>query len=244
MSRDTADAGSTLARWRCIAAWYTLWSSTIGKKAIMAATGLLLIGFNIAHAFGSLKLFLGEAEFNAYAHWLRTMASPPLAHGQALWMARAALLAAVTLHIVTAVQLTVQSYLARPTRYRRHAMIQATLSSRTMHWGGLAILGFVIFHLLHFTWGQVGFPPGQYTESVYRNVVRGFSVWYASLIYLAALAALGFHIRHGVWSMFQTLGFVGARRECLYLGVSLAVALGVVLGYAAVPVAVLLGIVR
>jgi succinate dehydrogenase / fumarate reductase cytochrome b subunit len=244
MSTDAIGISSLMARWRCIAAWHTLWSSTIGKKAVMAGTGLLLIGFNVAHAFGSLKFFLGEAEFNAYAHWLRAMASPPLAHGQALWMTRIALLAAVALHIVTGLQLTLQSWAARPTRYKQHTMIQATLSSRTMHWGGLAILLFVVYHLINFTWGVVGFGPGQYTENVYRNVVLGFSVWYVSLLYLAALVALGCHIRHGVWSMFQTLGFVGARRECVYRGLSLAVAITVGLGYAAVPVAVLLGIVR
>lgn len=244
MSTDAIGISSLMTRWRCIGAWHTLWSSTVGKKAVMAATGLLLIGFNIAHAFGSLKVFLGEAEFNAYALWLRTMASPPLAHGQALWMARIVLLVAVALHIVTALQLTLQSYRARPTRYKKHAMIQATLSSRTMHWGGLAILLFTVYHLLHFTWGAVGFGPAQYTESVYRNVVRGFSLWYVSAIYLAALVALGCHIRHGVWSMFQTLGFVGARRECVFRGVSLLVALAVVVGYAAVPLAVLLGAVR
>lgn len=244
MSTDAIGISSLMARWRCIAAWHTLWSSTIGKKAVMAATGLLLIGFNIAHAFGSLKIFLGPAEFDAYAHWLRTMASPPLAHGQALLMARVGLLTAVTLHIITAVQLTLQSWAARPTPYKQHTMIQATISSRTMHWGGLAILLFVAYHLLNFTWGVVGFGPGQYTGSAYRNVVNGFSVWYVSLLYLAALVALGCHIRHGVWSMFQTLGFVGARRECVYRGVSLFVAISVVLGYAAVPVAVLLGIVR
>lgn len=244
MSTDAAGASSALARWRCIAAWHTLWQSTIGKKAIMAGTGLLLIGFNLAHMFGSLKVFLGEAEFNAYAHWLREMASPPLAHGQALWMARAVLLAAVVLHIITALQLTLQSWAARPVDYKQHRMIQATLSSRTMHWGGLAILLFVIYHILHFTFGSVGYGAGQFTDSVYRNVVRGFSVWYVSVIYLGALVALGCHVRHGVWSMFQTLGFVGARRECLYRGVSLAVALAVALGYAAVPVGVLLGLVR
>jgi succinate dehydrogenase / fumarate reductase cytochrome b subunit len=113
-----------------------------------------------------------------------------------------------------------------------------------MLWGGVAILCLLIFHLLHFTFGAVGYAPGQYGPSVYRNVIRGFSVWYVSVFYLAALLALGFHIRHGVWSMFQTLGFVGARRECLYRGVSLLVATVTVLGYAVVPVAVLLGIVR
>ncbi len=244
MSTDAIGISSAMARWRCIAAWYTLWNSTIGKKAFMAGTGLLLIGFNIAHAFGSLKFFLGEAEFNHYAEWLRDMASPPLAHGQALWIARIILLAAVSLHIFTGLQLTLQSWAARPARYKQHTMIQATLSSRTMHWGGLAILLFVIYHLLNFTWGVVGFGPGQYTVNVYRNVVLGFSVWYISLIYLAGLVALGCHIRHGVWSMFQTMGFVGARRECVFRGVSLAVAIAVGFGYAAVPVAVLLGFAR
>jgi len=244
MSADTRGVGFALARWRCLAAWYTLWSSTIGKKAMMATTGLLLIGFNLAHAFGGLKLFLGEAEFNAYAEWLRAMASPPLAHGQALWMARIVLLAAVALHLTAGVQLTLQSWAARPVGYRRRDILQATLSSRTMRWGGVAILCFLIFHILHLTFGLVGYPPAQYGPSVYRNVVRGFSVWYVSALYLAALLALGLHIRHGVWSMFQTLGFVGARRECLYRGVSLLVAILIVLGYMAVPVAVLLGLVR
>ncbi len=222
-----------------------LWSTSIGKKAVMAVTGFILFGFVIGHMLGNLKIFQGEEKFNAYAVWLREVGSPALGHEQFLWLARMILLTATVLHIVVAVQLTQMCYAARPVSYGRRKMIQTTYASRTMRWGGVIITLFVIYHILHFTLGVVGFAPGQYLPmSVYRNVVNGFSVWYVSAFYIAAMIVLGLHLYHGVWSIFQTLGLNNARANRLYRTLATVGSLVVVLGNISVPIAVLIGRVR
>ena len=211
----------------------------------MAVTGFILVGFVIGHMLGNLKVFQGEEKFNAYAVWLREVGSPAVGHAQFLWLARLILVSATVLHVVAAVQLTQTSYSARPVSYGRWEAVQATYASRTMRWGGVVITLFVIYHLLHFTFGAVGYPPGQYRPmSVYRNVVIGFSVWYVSAFYIAAMAALGLHMYHGVWSMLQTLGLNNARANRLYRALATVSSLTVVLGNISVPVAVLTGMVR
>jgi succinate dehydrogenase / fumarate reductase cytochrome b subunit len=222
-----------------------LWRTSIGKKAVMAVTGLVLVAFVLAHMLGNLKIFQGEAKFDLYAHWLREVGSPVFGPGQLLWLARLVLLAATLLHVVAAVELTRISRAARPVRYARREPIASTYASRTMRWGGVVITLFVVYHLLHFTFGAVGFGPGQYRPlSVYRNVVTGFSVWYVSAFYIAAMVALGLHMYHGVWSMFQTLGFNSERSDALYRALATLSSLAVVLGNVSVPVAVLTGLVR
>jgi len=223
----------------------SLWSSSIGKKAVMAITGFLLVGFAIGHMLGNLKIYQGEAKFNAYAVWLREVGSPALGHEQFLWLARLILLTATVLHIVAAVQLTRMSYAARPLSYEQWEAIQATYASRTMRWGGVIITLFVIYHLLHFTFGAVGFAPGQYRDlSVYRNVVIGFSVWYVSAFYIAAMVALGLHMYHGVWSMFQTLGVNTENASRVYRALATVSSAIVVLGNISIPTAVLVGLVK
>src|SRR2546427_11102758 len=122
----------------------TLWSTSIGKKAVMAVTGLILVGFVIGHMGGNLKVFQGEAKFNAYAAWLREIGSPAIGHAQGLWLARLILLTATALHIVAAVQLTRMSYVARPVSYERKEAIGSTDGSRTIGWGGLVISLFLV----------------------------------------------------------------------------------------------------
>lgn len=223
----------------------TLWSTSVGKKAVMAVTGLILIGFVIGHMLGNLKIYAGEEKFNAYALWLREMGSPLFGHEQVLWLARLGLLAATVLHIVAAAQLTRQSYLARPVDYGRKDSLESTYASRTMRWGGAILLLFVIYHLLHFTFGAVGYGPGQYRPlSVYRNVVVGFQVWYVSAFYIVAMIALGLHMYHGVWSMFQTLGLNTAGADRIYRGLATVTSLAVVLGNISIPLAVLIGALR
>jgi succinate dehydrogenase / fumarate reductase, cytochrome b subunit len=223
----------------------TLWSTSIGKKAVMAVTGLVLVLFVVGHMAGNLKVFQGAEKFNAYASWLREMGSPALGHEQALWGARLVLLAAVVLHITAALQLTLQSRAARPVPYRRREYVQATYAARTMRWGGVILLLFVVYHLLHFTFGAVGYGPGQFQPlSAYRNVVIGFSVWYVSAFYVVAQAALGLHMYHGIWSLFQTLGVDDIRASGSYRGAAIAVSLVAVVGNVSIPVAVLTGLVR
>jgi succinate dehydrogenase / fumarate reductase, cytochrome b subunit len=222
----------------------TLWSTSIGKKAVMAITGLILVLFVIGHMAGNLKVYEGEEKFNAYAAWLREIGSPAFGHEQVLWLARLVLLAAVVLHITAAAQLTRTSHAARPLPYRRRAYLEAGYAARTMRWGGVILALFVVYHLLHFTFGVVGYGPGQFQPSVYRNVVNGFRVWYVSAFYVAAMVVLGLHLYHGLWSTFQTLGVTDIRASGFYRGVAGVVALGVLVGNISVPVAVLAGLVR
>lgn len=223
----------------------TLWSTSIGKKVVMAITGIILVGFVIGHMLGNLKIYQGEEKFNAYAAWLREVGSPALGHEQFLWLTRLSLLLATVLHIVAAVQLTQLSYAARPVSYEHKKEIQATYASRTMRWGGAIITLFVIYHILHFTLGAVGFSPGQYRPmSVYRNVVNGFSVWYVSAFYIAAMVAVGFHLYHGVWSMFQTLGLNTENASRLYRALATVSSVVVVLGNISVPTSVLAGLIK
>ncbi|MGH7326384.1 MAG: succinate dehydrogenase cytochrome b subunit [Candidatus Rokuibacteriota bacterium] len=223
----------------------TLWSTSIGKKAVMAVTGFILVGFVILHMLGNLKLYQGEETFNNYATFLRDVGAPVLGSHQVLWVARLILLTVTVLHVAAAVQLTRMSYAARPQRYHRREPVQSTYASRTMRWGSVIITLFVIYHILHFTFGAVGYAPGQFRSmSVYRNVVIGFSVWYVSAFYIAAMIALGLHMHHGVWSMFQTLGLnnVGANR--FYRTLATVSSLAVVAGNISFPVAVLAGLIR
>ncbi|MBI2902591.1 MAG: succinate dehydrogenase cytochrome b subunit [Candidatus Methylomirabilis oxyfera] len=222
-----------------------LWGTSIGKKAVMAVTGFILVGFVIGHMLGNLKIYQGEEKFNAYAAWLREVGSPAFGHEQFLWLARLILLMATALHIVAAAQLTQMSYDARPVSYAQKKAIQATYASRTMRWGGVIITLFVVYHILHFTFGAVGFTPGQYKHlSVYRNVVIGFSVWYVAAFYIAAMVALGLHMYHGVWSMFQTLGLNTENAGRPYQALATVSSIVVVLGNISVPTAVLAGLLK
>ena len=221
-----------------------LWSTSIGKKAVMAVTGIALVGFVILHMAGNLKIYLGPEHFDAYARGLRALGEPILVHGQALWSMRLILLAAVVLHVVAAVQLTQASWAARPVAYTEKEAVAADYAARTMRWGGVIVLLFIVYHLLHFTVGVVGYAPGQFQEaSVYRNVVNGFRVWYVSVFYVVAQAALGLHLYHGVWSMFQTLG-VDARGNGVYRGLAVVVAVVVIVGNVSIPLAVLADLVH
>jgi succinate dehydrogenase / fumarate reductase cytochrome b subunit len=228
-------------------AWSTnpavaLWGTAVGKKIVMAVTGIILVGFVIAHMLGNLKIFLGEEALNTYAVFLRTMGEPLFPYGVLLWTARIVLLTSVVLHIVAAAELTRINWAARPKGYDTKRSIAATYASLTMRLSGVILAFFVVYHLLHLTAGIVGYQPGEFHHlSVYKNVVAGFSVWYVSLIYILAMAALCLHLDHGVWSMFQTLGLNNARMTPALRALSRVIALAVFAGFILVPVAVLAG---
>jgi succinate dehydrogenase / fumarate reductase, cytochrome b subunit len=223
----------------------TLWNTTVGKKIAMAVTGVILVGFVIAHMLGNLKIFLGAEAIDTYAVFLRTMGEPMVPYEVLLWAARIILLVSALIHIVAAVQLTLQNWAARPTGYETKRSVATTYAARTMRWGGVIVALFIVYHLLHFTVGVVGFSPGQYHHlKVYDNVVAGFSVWYVSLFYILAMAALCLHLDHGVWSMFQTLGCNTARISPVLKVLSRVVAVAVFAGFISVPVAVLAGWLR
>lgn len=218
------------------------WDTMIGKKVVMAITGIVLIGFVIAHMLGNLKIFEGPNEINAYSRFLREVGMPELPYGQLLYLVRIILLACVTLHITAAVQLTRMSWAARPIGYTVKRDIETTFAGRTMRWGGLLLIAFVIFHLLHLTGGVVGFRPGHFRYlAVYQNVVAAFAVWPIALLYIVAMGALCLHLYHGIWSMLQTLGCNTARNQFALKISSQAIALVLFLGFSSVPVAVMAG---
>lgn len=211
--------------------------SSIGRKVVMAATGAILVAFVIAHMIGNLQVYIGPEAMNDYAVWLRQVL-----HGAGLWIARAVLLAAVILHIWAATSLTLSSRRARAVGYREQKWRESTYASRTMRWGGVIILLFVIYHILHMTTGTV--HPSFIEGDVYHNFIAGFRVVPVSLFYIFAMLALGLHLKHGVWSMFQTLGVSHPRYIRAAHVLAWIVALVVVVGNISFPLAVLAGIVK
>jgi succinate dehydrogenase / fumarate reductase cytochrome b subunit len=219
-----------------------IWTSVIGKKVVMAVTGAVLILFVIAHMVGNLKIFSGPEEINAYSRFLREVGWPELGYGQLLWIVRIVLLVCVFLHITAAVQLTRMNWRARPVGYENRKDVETTWGALTMRWGGLLLAVFIVFHLLHFTGGVVGFQPGQFEHlMVYQNVLAGFQVWPISLFYIVAMGALCLHLDHGIWSMFQTLGWVTVQNTKSIRTFSRLVAIIIFLGFIAVPISVLAG---
>jgi succinate dehydrogenase / fumarate reductase cytochrome b subunit len=222
-----------------------LWGTMVGKKVVMAVTGLVLVGFVVAHMVGNLKIFLGAEAIDDYAVFLRTMGEPMVPYSVLLWAVRIVLLACVVLHITAAVQLTRMNWAARPQGYDTKQSIATTYAARTMRWSGVILVLFIVYHLLHLTAGAVGFQPGAFRDlSVYGNVVAGFSVWYVSLFYIVAMACLCLHLDHGIWSMLQTFGWNNARTTWALQTLSRGVALVVFVGFISVPVAVLAGWLR
>ncbi|MEV4946810.1 succinate dehydrogenase [Streptomyces sp. NPDC053755] len=217
------------------------WASTIGKKTVMAVSGLLMLGYLVAHVAGNLKVFFGPEEFNAYGHWLRTMGAPVLHHSWALWLVRIVLLAAVVGHAVSAYQLSRRDIAARPTAYV-HKRKRSSYATRTMRWGGVILALFIVWHILDLTTGTV--HPGGFQEGhPYQNVVDTFSTWYGNVIYIVAMVAVGLHVRHGFWSAAQTLGVGNARRDRALKALANGLALALTAGFVSVPVAVMTGVV-
>lgn len=222
-----------------------LWATTIGKKMVMAVTGAIFVLFVIGHLLGNLKIFAGPEEINTYSRFLREFGQPELGYGHFLWIVRMILLAAVILHITAAFQLSRMNRAARPAGYSQKKNVETTISARLMGWGGVVILIFIVFHLLHFTAGKVGFRPGQFKElAVYQNVVAGFSVWPVAVFYVVAMAALSLHLDHGTWSMLQTLGWINRKNTKALRTLSRVFAIVMFLGFTSIPIAVMAGWLR
>jgi succinate dehydrogenase / fumarate reductase cytochrome b subunit len=219
-----------------------LWASVIGKKIVMAVTGIVLIGFVLAHMAGNLKIFSGPDEINAYSRFLREVGYPELAYGQLLWIVRIVLLVCVALHIIAALQLTRMNDYARPVGYSSKRNVETSFAAMTMRWGGFLLLAFIIFHLFHLTGGVVGFQPGEFVHlAVYQNMVAAFSVWPISVFYIISMGALCLHLDHGIWSMFQTLGVCTVQNTRRIKILSRVVALIVFIGFISVPISVMAG---
>jgi len=203
----------------------------------MAVSGALLVLFLIAHAAGNLKIFFGAASFDSYALWLRELGAPVLPREGFLWAQRIGLSVAAAAHLWAAVSLTIAARKARPVGYAHRPKIQGSYAARTMRWGGIILALFVVYHVLDLTTRQLN-PHGE--GSAYRAVVADFAPnrWYVTVFYAAAVLALGFHLRHGVFSGLRTLG----RRSSQSM--ALAVSLVICAGFLAVPIAVTTGMVN
>ena len=224
----------------------TLYRTTIGRKIIMAVTGLVGIGFVLGHMYGNLKIFIGPEYFQEYAEGLRALGAPVFGHTHVLWIMRLVLLACVILHVWAAYTLYQDSNHARSTNYAQHKTLQATFASLYIRVGGTIILIFLIFHLAQFTWGTPGISPDFVSGEVYNNVVLGFQSYFylPAIFYLIVMVILGFHIYHGAWSMFQTLGLNNKNYTHALRTLSLALAIIIAGGFSVVPLAVIFGILQ
>jgi succinate dehydrogenase / fumarate reductase, cytochrome b subunit len=212
------------------------WRSAVGKKAVMAVSGLVMVAYLITHVLANLLVFQGPANINAYSAFLHGT-------GGALWVARLVLLAALVLHIVAAVQLAARRFEARPERYAAGRDPQvSTWASRTIRWGGGLILVFLVYHILHFTVGTA--HPNFIEGNPYHNVAAGFGDLAVVIIYVIAMAAVGLHLYHGVWSSGRSLGMSPPSPHPFRRQVALVLALLIWLGFTVIPIAVYAGVVR
>jgi succinate dehydrogenase / fumarate reductase cytochrome b subunit len=211
----------------------------------MAVTGIVLVLFLIGHMLGNLKIFLGSGAFNSYAEWLRTVGEPAVPGRTLLTLAEIVLTAAVALHMWSAVSLASRASRARPVKYVARRRSQASgYVVRTMRYGGVIILLFIIWHLLDLTFGAVN--PKGFDATPYDRVVAGFDLsrWWVTAFYIVALVMVGLHLRHGLWSAFQTLGLTNGRRRHVLNAFAAVFSIVLVLGFVSVPIAVMIGVVK
>jgi len=224
-----------------------LYSSSLGKKVIVALTGLVLFGFVVGHMMGNLKAFAGLDtvsgfhKLDMYAVFLKEIGQDIFGYQGFLWLVRVGLLGAVVLHIVTVIQLQAMNRGMRPEGYHKPVYRASSFAARTMFYGGIILAIFIVFHILHFTTGHMhfyGFEHG----AVYANVYSAFSRWYLVLFYTVAMLALAFHTYHGVWSMFQTLGLNNRDWNPLLKNFATVFAVVLFIGFLSVPFAIFFGI--
>ena len=215
--------------------------SAVLKKATMAVTGILLFGWIFAHMFGNLKIFFGPESFNHYAEFLREMGSPLIPPSGLLWVTRFVLLAAVGLHVWAATSLTLQNRRARPIDYRELRGVTVDYAARTMRMSGYLLALYIVYHLMHLTFGSVhaDFVP----SDPYSNVVKAFQALPVAAVYIFANLLLGLHLYHGLWSLFQSLGFCHPTYNPWRRRFAVAFAIAISVGFISVPLGVLAGIV-
>ena len=218
------------------------WASTVGKKQVVALTGAILVLFVITHMLGNLKAFESDAQaIDLYSEYLRTIGEPVIPKNGALWALRVILLVSFVVHIAGVAQLAARNRAARPVG-KRPAVIKRSFSTRTMQVGGVILLLFVVFHILQFTTGTI--DPGSFVEgAVFHNLNAAFDKWYFVAIYVIAVVALGFHLLHAVWSFFQTGGWDKPNRNPTFRRLATVIAVGVTVGFAAVPLAFFFGVI-
>ena len=218
------------------------YGTTIGKKIVVAVTGVIMYGFIIGHMLGNLKAFAGATALDQYAEMLREIGQAFLGHGTFLWIARIVLLGAVIGHVTTVILLIRLNSSSQPTRTvrRRNA---STLAAKWMAITGTLVLVFIVIHIAQFTMGWIT-PHAEGTKGfevgyVYSNLWGAFNVWYIALFYVAMMAMVCLHVYHGAWSMMQTFGLDAPDRNALIRGAAAAVAIVLFVGFSAVPIAML-----
>jgi succinate dehydrogenase / fumarate reductase cytochrome b subunit len=238
--KTTAPAGYRAGRIRA------LWRTTIGKKYVVAITGVIMAIWLILHMLGNLKAFGGpgpaggQSAVDHYSHWLRTAFGPVIPPNVLLWIVRGVVLGALVLHIVAITQLWARNRNARPAGYRSPKRVRSTISARTMYFTGPAILAFLVFHILHFTTRTIH-PNRMVGEHVYYNLDTAFSKWWLVVIYVGAVALLGMHLWHSLWSSAQTMGMDNPDRNWFWRRQAAVLSVVVAVGFAAVPVLFLVG---
>jgi succinate dehydrogenase / fumarate reductase, cytochrome b subunit len=227
------------------------YSTAVGKKYVMAITGIIGIGFVVLHLFGNLKMYIGLIDedgesvydIDVYGEFLRDMLVPLVPRTYALWALRIVLVLALVLHLHAAYALTVQNRKARPVKYQTARDYQvANFASRTMRWTGIIVLLFIAWHLADFTWGWVN--PDFARGEVYRNLDASLSRIPVAILYIVANIALGIHLFHGTWSLFQSMGWNNPRFNTWRRGLATVIATVIVVGNVSFPIAVLAGIVE
>lgn len=224
-------------------AWFLdFYGSAIGKKAVMAVTGIVLLGFVLVHMIGNLKLYYPDAErhLNEYGEWLRAFGEPALPHTGFLWIMRGALILSFVLHIHAAISLTLMNRQARPVKYQGgRSYAAADYAARTMRWSGIIVGFYVLFHLADLTWGNAN--PDFIRGEPYNNLYYSFERVPVAIVYIVANLLLGLHIYHGAWSLFQSLGLANPRFNHWRRAFAVGLAAVIVVGNVSFPIAVLSG---
>lgn len=240
LSGATGTAAEPRLRWL-----REVWSSTVGKKLIVGVTGVFLALYVILHMLGNLKAFQGnggaeEAPIDTYAEFLRTVGAPVIPRDGVLWSVRVVLLAALVIHVIGIVQLIRRNRAARPAGHHSSRVVKRSISSRTMTLSGFLLLAFIVFHILQFTTLTIE-PTELEKGAVYANVYNAFSEWWLTVLYVAAVVTLGFHLRHALWSVLQTHGFDKPNRNTTFRRGATTTAVVLTVGFAAIPVSILAG---
>jgi succinate dehydrogenase / fumarate reductase cytochrome b subunit len=218
--------------------------TTIALKISMAVSGAVFIAFVLLHMYGNLQAFAGHDAFNEYAEHLRTFGQPMLPYTGLLWVIRIGLVIALVVHVVAAVMLWRRARAARTVPYVMKKRTGATFASGLMRWGGVTILLFLVWHLLNFTVGKVNVTGGP-TDDPYNLMVDTFATWWLTLVYLVAMAMLGAHLHHGIWSAAQTLGWTSHERSRLVAKqIAFTTAVIIAGGFSLVPIFVLAGVIE
>jgi len=217
-------------------------NTSLQLKIVMAVTGAITVLYLVLHMIGNLKIFLGQDALDTYAQFLRTVGEPALPYSTLLWIIRVVLSVSIVLHIVSATILARRASRARPIKYAATPKTPGSYAARTMRWGGVIILLFIVYHILDLTTGTLN--PNGIGGAVYDNVVSDFAPgrWYVTLFYTLAVVAVGFHLRHGIWSALQTLGHSDGSRRHAQKVTSTVIAVVLTVGFLAVPFAVTFGL--